>query len=51
VRHAVGESLVKFPDSLAVGDFVNYVVPEMKKEEGRQYKYQLGTSSITLYRK
>lgn len=44
VRNAVGERLIKFPDSLSVGDFVNYVVPEMKKEEGRQYKYTFSGS-------
>lgn len=44
VRKAVGEKLLRYPDELAVGDFVNHVIEEMKKEEGRQYKYTFSGS-------
>jgi hypothetical protein len=44
VRKAIGEKLLRYPDELAVGDFVNHVIEEMKKEEGRQYKYTFSGS-------
>lgn len=44
VRQVLGEKLLKLPDELAVGDFVNHVIAEMKKEEGRQYKYTFSGS-------
>ncbi len=44
VRKAVGERLLELPWELAVGDFVNHVISEMKKEEGRQYKYTFSGS-------
>ncbi|MDR3355285.1 MAG: FAD-dependent oxidoreductase [Synergistaceae bacterium] len=44
VRHAAGMPLLTFPDSLAVGDFVNHVIGEMKKPECRGTKYTFSGS-------
>ncbi|MGJ8455550.1 FAD-dependent oxidoreductase [Pseudothermotoga sp. U03pept] len=44
VRKILKEKLLTLPNELAVGDFVNYVIGEMKKEEGRQYKYTFSGS-------
>lgn len=39
VRHAVGKELLSLPDSLAVGDAINYVGRQMRSEEGITKKY------------
>lgn len=44
VRHIAGKELLAFPDTLAVGDFVNHVVDEMKKPECRGTKYTFSGS-------
>jgi hypothetical protein len=44
VRWANGEPLLTLPDSLAVGDFVNHVIGEMKKPECRGTKYTFSGS-------
>lgn len=43
-RNYLGEPLLKLPDSLAVGDFVNTTVKKMKTPEGRMYKYTFSGS-------
>ncbi|MDR1482735.1 MAG: FAD-dependent oxidoreductase [Synergistaceae bacterium] len=43
-RHAAGMPLLTLPDSLAVGDFVNHVIGEMKHPERRGTKYTFSGS-------
>ena len=43
-RYYLGEPLLKLPDSLAVGDFINTTVKKMKTPEGRMYKYTFSGS-------
>ena len=43
-RHAAGKPLLTLPDSLAVGDFVNHVIGEMKRHECRGTKYTFSGS-------
>ncbi|MCC8177987.1 MAG: FAD-dependent oxidoreductase, partial [Cloacibacillus sp.] len=43
-RHAAGKELIELPDALAVGDFVNHVTDEMKKDECRGTKYTFSGS-------
>ncbi|MDR1508242.1 MAG: FAD-dependent oxidoreductase [Synergistaceae bacterium] len=44
VRYAAGIPLLTLPDSLAVGDFVNHVIGEMKRPECRGTKYTFSGS-------
>ena len=43
-RYYLGEPLLKLPDSLAIGDFINTTVKKMKTPEGRMYKYTFSGS-------
>jgi folate-dependent tRNA-U54 methylase TrmFO/GidA len=43
-RRALGMELLTLPDSLAVGDYVNHVIGEMKKPECRSTKYTFSGS-------
>lgn len=44
VRLAAGKDMIELPYSLAVGDFVNFVTDEMKKDECRGTKYTFSGS-------
>lgn len=44
VRCALGQKLLELPDGLAVGDFVNHVIDEMKKPDRRGTKYTFSGS-------
>ncbi len=44
VRYAKGLDLISYPKELAVGDFVDHVISEMRHPEGRQYKYTFSGS-------
>ena len=44
VRHAAGKELIELPDALAVGDFINHVTDEMKRDECRGTKYTFSGS-------
>jgi hypothetical protein len=40
----LGEPLLKIPDSLKLGDFINSIIKMMKYPEGRMYKYSFSGS-------
>ncbi|GHV53994.1 FAD-dependent oxidoreductase [Synergistales bacterium] len=40
-RHSLGLELLTLPDSLAVGDYVNHVIGEMKKTGAQEHKIHL----------
>ncbi|MCF0247252.1 MAG: FAD-dependent oxidoreductase, partial [Synergistes sp.] len=44
VRLALGKELIELPNTLAVGDFVNHVTDEMKKDGGRSTKFSFSGS-------
>ena len=44
VRLAAGKELVELPNGLAVGDFINHVTDEMKRDECRGTKYTFSGS-------
>lgn len=44
VFSALGQETVRYPESLASGDFIGHVIPLMATEEGRGYKYTFSGS-------
>lgn len=44
VRFALGMELLELPDSIAIGDAINYVGEQMKTEEGLKQKYTFSGS-------
>lgn len=44
IKYAIGEKLLRLPNSLAVGDFINSTIKKMKNPEGRSYKYTFSGS-------